>query len=91
MKKVEIGIYNGADQVAVCSTSNCSLAIRIVQEFLDFMRYELETDSLCIKKGSMPLITVSFLSHMAIVVNGKNFSYIDGVDAVTNMLADLWG
>lgn len=91
MEKIEISILKGTDCVATCSASNCSILIRVLQEFLDFMRYELETGSVCIKKGTESLITVSFVSHMIVVVNGRVFPYIDGVDVVTNMLADLWG
>lgn len=50
MEKIEISILKGTDCVATCSASNCSILIRVLQEFLDFMRYELETGSVCIKK-----------------------------------------
>lgn len=91
MKKVDIFIFNGIDVVATCSTADCSLSVRVLKEFLDAMRYDLDADSICVKENNLSVITISFLSHCEIVVNGTACSYVDGVDFAANMLTELWG
>lgn len=87
--KVEIGIYNGSDNMATCTVSNASIGVRVLQEFIDFLRYE-DADSICIKAKNLPVIIISFMSHIDIIVNGEVYAYPDGCDVATNMLAGLW-
>lgn len=91
MQKVEISVYNGINVVATCVTSDCNLSIRVLKEFLDVMRYELDADSICVKKDNLIIFTISLLSHIDVVINGKVYPFIDGADVSGNMLADLWG
>lgn len=90
--ELEILVNNGISNVAILTTSESSIATRVLQEFMDIMRYEQGVEFICIKRNDavIPILVISLLSHTKAIVNGVTYPFIDAVDMVTNRISELW-